>query len=208
MIFAGSGGHARELYDVLLPEQQKNLFVFEETETGQLSKWQGLAEKITGITALENLLDSDSSFALAVGKPYLREKFFHLFHGYAAKPVSVIAATAQVSHIQVTLADALNIMHFVFVSNHVTIGTGVLLNTGCRIHHDCEIGDFSEISPNATITGNCRIGKKCSIGASATVLPGITIGDNVVVGAGAVVTKNIESNKIVAGVPSRIIRSL
>ena len=37
-------------------------------------------------------------------------------------------------------------------------------------------------------------------------MPGITIGDEVIVGAGAVVTKNVPSNVIVAGNPARIIR--
>ena len=50
------------------------------------------------------------------------------------------------------------------------------------------------------------IGKRCFIGVNATVLPGVRIGDEVIVGAGAVVTKNVPSNVIVAGNPARIIR--
>jgi acetyltransferase-like isoleucine patch superfamily enzyme len=38
-------------------------------------------------------------------------------------------------------------------------------------------------------------------------MPGITIGDEVIVGAGAVVTKDVPSNCIVAGNPARIIRT-
>ena len=37
---------------------------------------------------------------------------------------------------------------------------------------------------------------------------GITIGDNVVIGAGAVVTKNVESNVVVAGNPAKIIKKI
>jgi len=50
------------------------------------------------------------------------------------------------------------------------------------------------------------IGKRCFIAVGATILPGVTIGDEVIVGAGAVVTKNVPSNVIVAGNPARIIR--
>ena len=50
------------------------------------------------------------------------------------------------------------------------------------------------------------IGKRCFIGANAILMPGITIGDSVIVGAGAVVTKNVPSNTIVAGNPAKIIR--
>ncbi len=51
------------------------------------------------------------------------------------------------------------------------------------------------------------IGKNCFIGVNALILSGITIGDEVIVGAGAVVTKDVPSNTIVAGNPARIIRT-
>lgn len=51
------------------------------------------------------------------------------------------------------------------------------------------------------------IGKKCFIGANAIIMPGITIGDEVIVGSGAIVTKNVPSNSIVAGNPAKVIKS-
>jgi acetyltransferase-like isoleucine patch superfamily enzyme len=51
------------------------------------------------------------------------------------------------------------------------------------------------------------IGKRCFIAVGATILPGVKIGDEVIVAAGAVVTKDVPSNVIVAGNPARIIRS-
>ena len=50
------------------------------------------------------------------------------------------------------------------------------------------------------------IGKRCFIGADAIVLCGVNIGDEVIVDAGAVVTKDVPSNCIVAGNPARMIR--
>ena len=52
------------------------------------------------------------------------------------------------------------------------------------------------------------IGDDCWFGGSVIVLPGVTIGDNVVVGAGAVVTKDVPSNVMVAGNPARVIKTL
>jgi acetyltransferase-like isoleucine patch superfamily enzyme len=46
------------------------------------------------------------------------------------------------------------------------------------------------------------------IGAAATILPGVTIGENSVVAAGAVVTKDVPENAIVAGVPAKVIKNL
>ena len=38
--------------------------------------------------------------------------------------------------------------------------------------------------------------------------PGVTIGDNVVVASGAVVTKDVPDNVVVAGVPAKVIREV
>lgn len=51
-----------------------------------------------------------------------------------------------------------------------------------------------------------HIKKKTTIGAGANILPNVIIGENCVVGAGAVVTKSIPDNKLVMGIPARIIR--
>lgn len=47
-----------------------------------------------------------------------------------------------------------------------------------------------------------------SIGSSSTIMCGITIGENAIVGAGAVVTKDVPPNSIVAGVPAKVIRKI
>ncbi len=50
------------------------------------------------------------------------------------------------------------------------------------------------------------IGDWCVIGIGATIMAGVRIGDEVVVGAGAVVSRDVPSNCIVAGNPARVIR--
>lgn len=50
-----------------------------------------------------------------------------------------------------------------------------------------------------------EVGDNCYFGTGATILGPVKIGNNVIVGAGAVVTKDIPDNCIVAGVPAKII---
>ncbi len=53
-----------------------------------------------------------------------------------------------------------------------------------------------------------RVKKGAWIGAKSIILSGVTIGFNSVVGAGAVVTKPVPDNVVVAGNPARIIKYL
>lgn len=50
------------------------------------------------------------------------------------------------------------------------------------------------------------VGKRCFIGANAIIMAGVRIGDEVIVGSGAIVTKDVPSNCIVAGNPARIVK--
>lgn len=53
---------------------------------------------------------------------------------------------------------------------------------------------------------NVTIGENVWIGSSATILPGVTIGNNSVIAAGAVVTKDVPANIVVAGVPTKVVK--
>lgn len=50
------------------------------------------------------------------------------------------------------------------------------------------------------------IGTDAWIGANCFITAGVTIGNGAVVGAGSIVTKDVEENTIVAGVPAKLIR--
>ena len=58
------------------------------------------------------------------------------------------------------------------------------------------------------IEGKIVLKDDCWIGAGAIILPDITIGEMSVIGAGSVVTKDVSSYTVVAGVPAKEIRKL
>ena len=62
--------------------------------------------------------------------------------------------------------------------------------------------------PGAVIGGNAFLGNYVTIGINATILPKIRIEDGAFIGAGAVVTKNVKKNQIVAGNPAKFIRNI
>lgn len=53
-----------------------------------------------------------------------------------------------------------------------------------------------------------KIGNYVWIGDKVTITKGVTIGDNVVIGANSVVTSDIPSYSIAAGVPARVIKKM
>ena len=88
----------------------------------------------------------------------------------------------------------------------ITIEDGVLI--GPRVNLVTENHPLNAVERSALLTKPIRIKQKAWIGAGATVLPGVTVGRNAVVAAGAVVSKDVPDNTIVAGIPAKIIKSI
>ena len=86
----------------------------------------------------------------------------------------------------------------------IHIGSNTLVAGGVTIlsHEHCKrVGD------NQPLLMETYIGENCFVAVGVTILPGVKIGNQVIVGAGAVVTKNVPSNCVVAGNPAKIIRN-
>jgi acetyltransferase-like isoleucine patch superfamily enzyme len=104
------------------------------------------------------------------------------------------------------------------ISSHTFICEGVHVEDNVFVGHNVTF--INDKLPRATnIDGSIQtdsdwkivetfIKKGASIGSSSTIMCGITIGENSIVGAGAVVTKDVPSNSVVAGVPAKVIKKL
>jgi acetyltransferase-like isoleucine patch superfamily enzyme len=108
---------------------------------------------------------------------------------------------------------------------NIEIGKNVFINHACTFmdRGGITLGDNVLIGPKvnlittghplelenrrSTISKPIIIKKYAWLGANVTVMPGVTIGENAIVAAGAVVTKDVPANTIVAGVPAKVIRN-
>jgi len=92
--------------------------------------------------------------------------------------------------------------HEVRIGHHVMIGPSVQIYTAA---HDLEAESRIqgwEVAKPIVIEDNVWLG------GGAILLPGVRIGRNAVVGAGAVVSRDVPANTVVAGNPARVIREI
>jgi acetyltransferase-like isoleucine patch superfamily enzyme len=90
----------------------------------------------------------------------------------------------------------------------------IIIGEDCMLSTDVEFrtGDSHSIIDAATnkrinYAKNIQVKNHVWIGARATVLKGVTIDENSIVSTGAIVTKNVAANSIVAGIPAKIIKT-
>ncbi|KAA9349766.1 DapH/DapD/GlmU-related protein [Larkinella humicola] len=120
----------------------------------------------------------------------------------------------------------------VFPPFYTNFGRFIRLGKNVFINHACSfldiggitIEDEVQIGPRVNITSENHpidpadrqtlipkpvvIKRNAWIGAGATILPGVTIGENAVVAAGAVVSRDVPSNTVVAGVPAKVMKTI
>lgn len=105
-----------------------------------------------------------------------------------------------------------------YIGSYSTIESGenckVIIGHKCRISHNVRIYTTTLLSNQNLLNNNLSrfsknviIGNGVWIGANVFINPGVIIGDNSIVGANSVVTKKVEANTIVGGVPARFIKS-
>ena len=115
-----------------------------------------------------------------------------------------------------------NEVPFILKPENISLGDNCSFgeNTKFYNHTSIKIGDDFLGAPGISfLTGGhnpetyeninrpISVGKNCWFGYNVTILPGVNIGDNVTIAACSVVTKDVENNCIVAGVPAKKIRS-
>lgn len=202
MLIAGAGGHALELLDMLINQQQVSNLVFFDN-VNPITLFEGTYPVLKTEDDIKNQFQRDPHFILGTGNPKHRKFFYDWFIKLGGVHYPVKGEGVVYSNF--TENNDADIFNLCFIGAKTKIGKCALINTGAQLHHEVQIGEFSEINPGAVVLGKVQIGNFTSIGANATILPKVKIGNNAVVGAGSVVTKDIQDGVTVIGVPAKSI---
>ncbi|MBD9374394.1 N-acetyltransferase [Rhizobium sp. ARZ01] len=96
-----------------------------------------------------------------------------------------------------------------FICEGVTIEDGVFVGHGVMFTNDLYP---RAVNPDGSLQTEkdwklipTLVRRHASIGSNVTILAGVTIGERAQVGAGAMVTKDVPDDAIVAGVPAKVI---
>lgn len=146
----------------------------------------------------------DEWFVVAIGSPRVRSKVAQRFAAAGLRAKTLIHPSAVIGS-QPSIGEGVVICSGAQVSTNVSLGDHVHVNPACVIGHDATLADFVSVNPGAIVSGNVAVETGTLLGAGSVVLQGLTIGAGATVGAAACVTKDVDSESIVVGVPARVL---
>ena len=109
-----------------------------------------------------------------------------------------------------------------WISNSVTVGQGsiiypgttvnfgseisdfVVLNANCTLGHHTHVGTYSSFAPGINTGGHTVIEEAVDVGIGTSILQNIRVGSNSTVGGQSMITRDVQSNTVVVGVPAKV----
>jgi sugar O-acyltransferase (sialic acid O-acetyltransferase NeuD family) len=200
----GAGGFAREVaWLARCCEYEVACFVDDDTARH--------GESLVGapVTGLDEALDRFGvrPIALGIGSPGIREKIDRRLRDRGL-PLSSLEHPSVHRSEHVEIGEGSILCAGVVLTTDISIGRQVQINLNSTVGHDSILDDFCTLAPGVHISGWVHLGKRVYVGTGATFVNGLrdrplVVGDDAVIGAGACVTRSVEPNTTVVGVPAR-----
>ncbi|TYC08812.1 acetyltransferase [Bizionia gelidisalsuginis] len=209
VILVGTGGHTAEVVEYikyhnrLKPYELIEILGFID-ENDKLYRHYEFTQPYLGIVE-NHKIRLDVHYMFCFGNMVYKEKLVTEFKTQNAKFLTFIHPTALIAE-TCKIGEGVLISHNASVGPMAVVGDFNILNSRCTIGHDTILGDFNFISPQVSLSGNTTVGHHNMFGVNSATIPGVSLGNNNTIGAGSIITKDIEVNSIVVGVPGVVIK--
>jgi UDP-3-O-[3-hydroxymyristoyl] glucosamine N-acyltransferase len=84
-----------------------------------------------------------------------------------------------------------------------TVGSGSKLDNLVQVGHGAQIGEGSVLVAYSGVAGSSRLGEQVTLAARSSVLGHLEVGNRVKVAAHSMVSKDIQEDAVVSGVPAQ-----
>ena len=101
-----------------------------------------------------------------------------------------------------------NINNYFMDGATIEIGDHVFIGPSCGFYTANHPLDYTNRNQGLEKALPIKVGDNCWFGANVSVMPGVTIGSGCVIAAGAVVTKDMPGNSLIAGIPAKVIKTI
>ena len=191
-----------------LESNSKNLkvkIVFDPYAKKQSYKLQGVF--FNKISDFKKNVKKCKSFIVCIGDNFGKARYStsKFLENYGLKPLTLISKYSLIDS-KADIGKGVVAMPNSYVNAFTKIGEYSIINSNANIEHECKIGKGNHIMSGACVGGRCIIGDYVTIGTNATILPDIKIGEGSYIGAGSVVTKNVQKNSVIVGIPGKYVR--
>lgn len=199
----GNGGFAKEVYSLILDIGGYNFRGFIDYKPK--NKKSRILEKEFDVvdedTFIQDETLKDCCLAIGIGNPSIIRNIQEKFAGYDFP--NLIHPESKFNQDLNKLGKGNIITAGVIFTVGVEVGDFNIFNLSCTVGHNAVIKNYNVVNPSVNISGNVTIGDCNLLGVGAVILQDLSIGNNSIVGASSLVTKNVDNNKVVVGVPAK-----
>ena len=202
IVIIGAGGFGKEVAWLI---EQINRDELKWNLLGFVDEQKKVGESINGNTILGDLnwlKNKTLAVVCSISNPRTRQRIVKDLEQTNNEFVSLIHPKIELSSTVIIGKGCLICEGAKFTVN-VRIGNHTIIYHNSVICHDSSIEDFVTILPSVNISGNVIIKNGTTLGTGSKVIQNLKIGSNVMVGAGAVVTKDVDNDLTVVGVPAK-----
>lgn len=108
----------------------------------------------------------------------------------------------------VILEPGVFVMANAYIAPRTIVGRCSMIKANTNIGHDVKIGAVTHIAMGATVVSCVEIGYCATVAVSSTILAHCKIGDYSMLAAAALLTHDIPSKEIWAGIPARFLKKM